>query len=113
MTVRGKIMVAAATAEQIEVVIAVAVAVGDAEAAGAIAGDVHRAARGEGTSHPPSMPRRRAANPVVTIIAADSAAATTIAVRNRRAARGLPPRFPLRKKFFFPANLSQSIAANR
>jgi hypothetical protein len=111
-------MVAAATAEVIvEVIVAVigvAGAVGDAEAGeDDIAGDARRAAREEGTCHPPSMPRRRAANPVVTIIAPASAAATTIAVRKRRAVRGLPPRFPLRKKFFFPANHLRSIAANQ
>jgi hypothetical protein len=115
MTVRGRTMgaVAAVIAEQIVAVIAVAVVVGDAEAADASAGDARRVAPAEGTYHPPNMPRRRAANPEATIIAPGSAAGTKIAARKRRAVRDLPPRFPLRKKFFFPANHLRSIAADR
>jgi hypothetical protein len=100
-------------AEVIEAVIAAAVAVGDGVAGGAIAGDVRKVAREEETCRPPNMLRHRAAKRVVTIIAADSAAATTIAAKMRHAVQGLPRRFPLNKKFSFPENHLRSIAANR
>jgi hypothetical protein len=112
MTVRGKIMGAATTAEMIAAVIEAAVAGGDA-VAGEIAGDVRKAALGEGTCHPRSMLRHRAANPVVTIIAAGSAAATTIAVRKRHVVLGLHRRIRLKIRFSFRENLSRNIAANR
>jgi hypothetical protein len=106
MTVRDK-TTGVATAEAI----AAEAAVGDAAAEG-IAEVVHRVVPGEGTCHRPNMPRHRAANPVVTIIAAGNAADMTIAVRKRRGVRGLPPWIPRRRRFSFQENLSPSTVLN-
>jgi len=106
-------VIVAMTAVAIVAVTADVVAVGDA-VADALVADALRAARAaDAICLPRNMHHLKAVNPVDTIIALGSLAATTIAVRKLRARRRHPLPLLPRTRSFFRANPSQNIAASR